>query len=178
MSYAVALAYLLTAIACFVLTACRRAEPPTPLLAVQIRSWKILSILLALLGVVRPYDIYSRFSELLRTSAITGGWYNQRMYHQLDLILANGFFGTVIAAFLLFETRKWNASTRIAILGLLYLLGLSLMNILSLHGLDALLSRSLGGIRLRWLADLAGLGLLLGAAASFSRLSRTGSNAL
>ena len=148
-----------------------RTAPTAPLLKVQGRAWKIICIIIAVLGIVRPYEVHSRFSAALRTSAVTGGWYNERMHHQLDLLLVAGFLAAVLAVFLLFETRKWHFSTRVATLAVFYLFGLFLVNMLSLHSLDQLLNRRLAGIPLRWAVDFLGLATAI-AAALFFRLYR------
>ncbi len=92
------------------------------------------------------------------------GWYAQRGEQQMSLLLVLGFFGTIAAGFLLFETRRWHASARLGVAATMYLFALLVLNLLSLHGLDELLGRSVAGLPLRWMLDLAGLGTVVAAA--------------
>lgn len=163
---AAAAPYLLTAFLCFVLTRSSRTEPG---LKAQRRAWAAVSIGLLLLGALRPYEVYSVATDLLRTSAMTSGWYAQRADQQIGLIYVLAFLMAVVGAFILFETRKWQLSTRVALFALLCLFGLLVLNALSLHGLDRLLGRAIGGVPLRWFLDLFGLAAILAAAFSFRR---------
>jgi hypothetical protein len=158
--------YFVAAATCFLLISVRAAST-APLLKVQSQAWKMICIIVALLGLVRPYEVHSMFSAALRTSAVTGGWYNERVHHQLDLLLVAAFVAAVLAAFLLFETRKWHLSTQIAALAAFYLCGAFVVNVLSLHGLDQLLNRRLAGVPLRWAVDFLGLSTIIAAALFF-----------
>ena len=100
---------------------------------------------------------------------MTSGWYAQRADQQIDLIYVLAFLMAVVGAFILFETRRWQLSTRVALFALLYLFALLVLNALSLHGLDRLLGRAIGGVPLRWFLDLSGLAAILAAAFSFRR---------
>lgn len=159
---AAALPYALTALLCLVLT---RRSDPWP--RAQRRAWTAVSAFLLLLAALRPYEVYSVITQILRTSAMTSGWYAQRADQQLDLVYVTGFLMAVLGAFILLETRRWQLPTRAALFGLLYLSGLLVLNILSLHGLDRLLGRAVGGFPLRWLLDLGGLAAILAAAFAF-----------
>lgn len=133
------------------------------------RAWKGICAAIALLGPVRPYEVHAQLSGLLRNSAMTGGWYAERAHHQLDLLLGGGFVAVVVAGFLLFETRRWHASTRLALLAILYLSGVFVLNVLSLHGVDVVLNRRMFFIPLRWIVDLPALALTAALALSFRR---------
>jgi Ni/Fe-hydrogenase subunit HybB-like protein len=169
MPYASSAPYLIAAAACFLLARPGRSAPAARLLEVQRRTWTTICIVLAVLGIARPFEVHSRLSDVLRTSALTEGWYSERMQHQLDLLLVAAFSAAVVAAFLLFETRKWHLSTRLGALASLYLCGVLVLNILSLHGLDALLSRRLLGVPLRWGIDVPALAVTVAFAFSFRR---------
>jgi hypothetical protein len=158
--------YLITALLCFFLTR-GRGKPLKP----ERRAWAAISAVVLLLGAVRPYEVYSGITGVLRTSAMTSGWYAERADQQLDLVYVMAFLMAVLGAFILFETRKWHASTRAAMFALLYLAGLLVLNILSLHGLDRLLGRAVAGVPLRWFLDFAGLGAMLAASLSFRRIA-------
>ena len=163
------IAYVFTAALCFLLT-----WPPGPRLAprhlaTQVRAWKVICVLLVPLGIVRPYEVHSKASEVLRTSAMTGGWYGERMSLQLDMLLAGAVVAAVVGGFLLFETRRWHASSRVGVMAIFYLAGILLASIVSLHGLDAILGRRLAGIPLRWMVDSLGLVALIAAAWRFRR---------
>ena len=122
---AAAAPYLLTALLCFVLT---RSNRPNPVLKAQRRAWTAISILILLLGALRPYAIHSSLTQILRTSAITGGWYAQRADEQFDLLYVVAFLMAVLGAFIIFETRKWHISTRAAVFALFYLSGLLVLS--------------------------------------------------
>lgn len=173
---AASLIYFAAAAACLVLAGgASRGPVPRPI-AKQVLAWRIIGLLLILFGILRPFEVHSHFSEMLRQSAVTGGWYAERTDRQLDLFLLGGFSGAIIVAFLLFETRRWHVSTRIGVLALFYLFGLLVTNIVTLHALDALLGRRIAGVPLRWALDLAGIAALLAAAFRF-RFLRTGATA-
>ena len=159
--------YLVTAILCFILTSTGRRSPSTRLIGAQRLAWKIICASLLLLTALRPYEVYSELTQFLRNSAMRDGWYDQRGGQQADLLYVTAFLLAVLGLFALVETRRWHLSTRAAVLGLFYLVGLLVLSILSLHGLDRLLGRELMGIPLRWLLDFAGLAVLVGAAYSF-----------
>ncbi len=166
-----AVPYFLAAGVCFLLIARLPAAGP---LKAQMQAWKAVCVILAFLGVVRPYEVHAQLSSLLRTSAMTGGWYGERMHRQFDLVLVGSFLALVVGAFLLFETRRWHRSTRTVVLVALYLCGVFVLNVLSLHGLDALLNRRMIGIPLRWAVDLPALALTVALALSSRRYVRTG----
>ncbi len=166
------LSYALAAGLCFLLVSSARADCTSRSETVQFRAWKIICPAILLLGLLRPFEVHSRITEVLRTSAMTSGWYAERAAQQMDLLLILAFLFIVAAAFFLFETRRWRASTRIGAGAALYLAGLLVLNILSLHGLDRLLGRSFAGIPLRWMFDFAGLGAAIAAAYAFRRATR------
>jgi hypothetical protein len=164
--------YLLVAATCFFLTSRPAVAQGSGAPGAERMAWKIICAVILLLGMLRPYQVHSAVTQLLRTSAMTSGWYAERGAQQMDLLYVAGFLMAVLALLILVETRRWLLSTRMAIFTLFYLTGLMILNILSLHGLDRALGRAVAGVGLRWLLDLAGLAALIGAACWYRRARR------
>lgn len=154
-------AYYATALLCWL--AARRAARPGRAV------WHILALLMAVLGLVKQWNLLSAVTAAGRALALAQDWYAGRQALQLLCVA-----GVALPALLLlvWGVRRarggWRASW-LPLLGLLYLLAFVLVRATSLHQVDALLSLAPAGVRLNWLLEWLGIGLVAIPAGQFLR---------
>ncbi len=122
--------------------------------------WRILVGILLALGVNKQLDLQSAITELLRIMARAQGWYEFRREYQaafievLVIVTPIGWGGLVAFSW------RMSRSVKIAGLGLSLLGAFVLMSAASFHHVDALPSHSVLTLKLAWVVELGGVGVI------------------
>ncbi|MEZ4866511.1 MAG: hypothetical protein R3C14_34650 [Caldilineaceae bacterium] len=116
------------------------------------------ALLLLLLGLNKLTNFLSWFTTTGRIMAWQEGWYDVRRTFQYDLIVGIIIVALLLFGVLLFWLRQALRTQWLTLLSVLALAVFVIIRAVSLHAIDALLSRQLLGWRVNWLIEL---GLLL-----------------
>jgi hypothetical protein len=122
--------------------------------------WLALSVLLLALSVNKQLDLQSAFTAAGRCVAKAQGWYSQRGTVQVRFILAVMFGGLLVTLVAIWTMRRYLAETWLAILGLGVLLTFIAVRAAGFHHFDRFLGHEVGGVRMNWLLELGGIGLI------------------
>jgi hypothetical protein len=122
------------------------------------RFWRSLALLLLLLGINKQLDLQTLFTQLARDLALAQGWYEERRQFQLLFIAGVAVLGLVGTLGLAFALRKIAARIWLALLGIGFLVSFVLIRAASFHHVDLLLRA--GPVRLNWVFELTGIGLI------------------
>jgi hypothetical protein len=137
----------------------------TPRLTVIEKSfWRVLALLLVVLGINKQLDLQTAFTELGRWIAHRQGWYEQR--HEVQVVFVAGALlaGLVGAVGLLWLMRRSAAPIRIAIVGCCALVAYVVVRAVSIHHVDRFIHSDVFGIRMNWLLEIGGIcSVVLGA---------------
>src|SRR5262245_31709630 len=121
--------------------------------------WTVIPIALALLGINKLFE--GALTNVGRMIAFDQGWYVHRRVFQISLVASILAICSIGAIVLLLAARQANLSTRLALSVTIMLLALGLMRDVSLHQIDHLIGERVVGLKLNWLLDVGGLGLVL-----------------
>jgi hypothetical protein len=136
----------------------RVSWPPVHDEALLVRFWGLVTLTMVVLGINKQLDLQSWIAQLGRDLAHDQGWYERRRIVQGLFILAVGALGGLATAALAFSMRRVLHRVRAAVIGLGALITFVIIRATSLHHIDALLGR--GRIRLNWVLELGGIGLI------------------
>jgi hypothetical protein len=128
------------------------------------RLWAFVAALLALLCVNKQLDLQSLLTEVGRIVSVQQGWYEERRAFQKWLVLGILAGSALSTGFLAWRFREFWRTRRLLAGGLAFLLTFIVVRAASFHHMDALLKSPLAGMRLNWILELSGIGLI-GAAA-------------
>lgn len=153
MGWATVAAYGITAILCL-----RSARIPGSR-AVQV-FWLALSLLLFALMINKQLDLQSALTAAARCLSQIQGWYEDRRSVQIGFILTVVFSGFWIALVSFWLLRKHLGQIGVALIGFIVLICFVLIRAAGFHNFDALLNTDLLFIRVNWLLELSGIGLI------------------
>ena len=122
--------------------------------------WRMVGLLMILLGINKQLDLQSLFTEIGRQIARAHGWMDQRQIVQFWFIVA---FGTAaLASFVLFVRIKRDLFRRfkLAFIGLFFLLCFIVIRAASFHHFETMLGFRLFGAEMNWLLELTGIYLI------------------
>lgn len=149
-------AYGVTAVLCL-LVAIRITQHPSTSIR---RFWFSLALGTLLLGLNKQQDLTGFLTRLVRGAAWQDDWYFARQPVQLAIIAAAGFIFGLLFFWLVRKVKPTSRGQSAALLGLVFLTGFALIRAVSLHAVDALLYRRIGGIQPNWIVELGGIALV------------------
>ncbi len=126
--------------------------------------WLLVSALMALLCVNKQLDLQSLVTDIARVIAWHQGWYQERREYQRWFVLAavagSGLITLlVLAGFWKFWFQHWLLGC-----GLAFLLTFIVVRAISFHHFDAILKHKIGGMKMNWILEIGGIGLIFIAA--------------
>lgn len=126
------------------------------------RVWLLIAITLVALGINKQLDLQTLFVQTVRDRAFAGGWYDDRRGYQEDFIVVVLALGMIATILLAVSLRHVIRRVVLAVVGMGLLVSFVVIRASSFHYVDAVLA--LGTIRLNWIIELAGIGLMIASA--------------
>ena len=164
MGWLTVVAYLGTAAACLA-CATRLREALAPEIARRnVAFWRVMAVTMLILGINKQLDLQSWFTFVAKDLARAQGWYEHRRMVQVVFIAFVGLVGMVLAASSAWVMRRDWARTKLAIVGLAFLLVFVVTRAVSFHHIDHLLGSEVGFLEVNWLLELSGIGLVAASA--------------
>jgi hypothetical protein len=123
--------------------------------------WLYLAVFLLLLGIDKQLDLPSWFTEVLRDSAQTHGWYEHRKPVQIAFITLVGL-GMMIALLSLrhFLANSWRRY-KFTWLGIILLCTFILIRAASYHRVDKLINRDILGLKINEILEIGAILLII-----------------
>lgn len=134
--------------------------------------WFCLGLLLLALGINKQLDLQTWFTQTGKQMAQDQGWYQNRRVVQVAFIgmiavaAVGGFF--LIARLLKGAWRRH----ALALAGTAFLLAFVVVRASSFHHVDQILGWKIGGLKMNWILELGGIGLVALAAIRETRTQR------
>ena len=138
--------------------------PHPPLVAQRAGMWLSLAALLTILGINKQLDFQTLLTDIARIVAKSQGWYEERRGVQVLFILGILAIGLWIGFRLFQLARGPLIDFRLALFGIIVLLGFVVARAASFHHMDDLLNDDPAGVRLNWIFELTGIGIVFVAA--------------
>ncbi len=138
------------------------------------RVWMGVAILMAALCVNKQLDLQSLLTDVGRVIAHAQGWYDQRRLVQRWFVAAVSAGGIIALAALAWRLRSVLKGRRLLLFGLGFLLMFIIIRAASFHHVDELLGVQVIGLRVNWILELTGIGLVgLSAALDIRKIRRS-----
>ena len=135
------------------------------------RFWLIAALVLIALGLNKQLDLQTDLIDWARTLARSEGWYRERRIVQLAVFGGLALVAAAVLALLARLTRTARPAVRAARVGLVVLALFVLVRAASFHHVDRVLHTQLGGQRLHFWLELAGI-VVIGLAAAAALAGR------
>jgi hypothetical protein len=143
-------------------------RPPAP--ARRAALWLSIALVLGFLGINKQLDLQTLVAEIGRSMALEQGWYEKRRAIQMGFIIAVLVTCAGGLAALVWLVRGHLADFLLPLGGMLLLVAFVAVRATSFHGMDALIRSEIAGIRVNWVLELGGIGLV--AFAAYRRVRR------
>ena len=164
MGWIIACSYYLVAFLCRRRTATLRELFAHRTFSRGLVFWTLITMLFITLGLCRQFGLIHSITDWVREQAISGGWYRERRDFQFKIIVAVlvvGMLGLIVLGWM---ARHASRRNKLALFATITLLAFLAAAATSHHDLDALLRHAILGLKLNWLAELAGITLIAFAA--------------
>jgi hypothetical protein len=135
-------------------------SPPAP--ARRAALWLVLFVILFALGINKQLDLQTLFTEIGRSFAKSGGWYEERRFVQGLFVVAMACVGALGLAIFWWLTRGQLRDFRVTLAGLAFLVCFVLIRAASFHKFDEIIGFELLGVRVNWVLELGGIGIIAG----------------
>jgi len=138
----------------------RKSWPHPPAPARRAALWLFLAIVFFFLGINKQLDLQSLLTEVGKTLAYEQGWYDQRRIAQailIGLVLVAGVASLVSLGWLV---RGQLSDFRLPLAGLTFIVVFVVIRATSFHNVDELLGLKLRGVRMNWVLELTGIGIV------------------
>ncbi|MBD3243323.1 MAG: isopropylmalate isomerase [Chitinivibrionales bacterium] len=130
--------------------------------------WAITATALVLLGFNKQLDLQSAFTALGRLVARRQNWYDSRRLVQFWFVVVLGLAGAGAVSGALWCLHGALRDNRLVLTGIGLTVTFVLVRAVSFHHVDRFLFFNPAGLRMNWVLELSGIGLVL--AAGLSRL--------
>jgi hypothetical protein len=129
------------------------------------RLWIWIAALMAFLGVNKQLDLQTLFTRIGRELAVRGGWYENRRIFQFLFVLAVAAAGIWVFRVVRRGTRQVLRERKLLLFGVCFLIVFIIVRASSFHHVAALIDATVLGIRMNWVLELGGIGMIAVAAA-------------
>jgi len=122
--------------------------------------WIGTGVLLAFLAINKQLDLQSALTASGRCVAQIQGWYQDR--RQVQALFIFILLLAITGALVVLIIRSWRRLPRIgvALVGLVFLAGFVAIRAVGFHHMDSLIGFAPGGIRMNWIFELGGIGII------------------
>ena len=138
----------------------------------EVSLWWIVTVGLLALGINKQLDLQSAMTEIGRIVARNQGWYETRFVVQVYFIYSVAACAAFTITALAFLARKAHAATIVATAGSVCLLAFIVVRAASFHRVDLFLGSEFIGLKMNWILEMSGIGIIL-AGAHWRRLAHT-----
>lgn len=125
------------------------------------RFYTLLGLGLILLGLNKQLDLQTLLTLTGRKIALAQGWYEKRRIVQM------AFIGVIAVIGLLSFRWAWKALAEclrhnwLTLLGIVFVITFVLIRAASIHHIDHLLKINIAGLRINWILELGGIGMII-----------------
>lgn len=134
-------------------------RPPAP--ARRAALWLVLACIMFALGINKQLDLQTLFTEIGRSFARSGGWYEERRLVQGFFVAAIACVGLLGLLILWWLTRGQLRDFRLTLAGLAFIVTFVVVRAASFHKFDQIIGFELLGVRMNWVLELGGIGLMM-----------------
>lgn len=127
--------------------------------------WLVAALVMLALGINKQLDLQTALTAMLRARARENDWFDQRREIQRVFVIAVGVGGIVLCAGLAWLVRGLRLSVMAALLGLCLLVMFVAVRTASFHHVDVVMRTPLVGLKLHTVLELAGIAIVIIAAA-------------
>ncbi|HET6416226.1 MAG TPA: hypothetical protein VFG22_08000 [Polyangiales bacterium] len=138
----------------------RKSWPEPPILARRAALWLFLAIVFVCLGINKQLDLQSLLTQVGRTLAHQQGWYDQRRLAQAILVGVVLIAGVAALATLGLLVRGQLSDFRLPLAGLTFIVVFVVIRATSFYHVDRLIGFELRGVRMNWVLELTGIGIV------------------
>ena len=125
------------------------------------QAWKVFGLVLLFLAINKQLDLQTWFAQMLRHHALEHGWYENRRFYQSLFIIGIIVFVPLVFASYIESIRSRFKDFSITLFGLSLLLVFVLLRASAFHNMDSLISQEYYGIRMNWVLELSGIGIVI-----------------
>ena len=122
--------------------------------------WLILTAAMCGLGINKQLDLQTLFTEVGRELSKIGGWYEFRKTAQIIFIGIVAILGVVALLMLNWLVRADFPGLMLPLSGLALIVCFVIVRAASFSGFDQFISLTLYGVKMNWVMELAGIGLI------------------
>jgi hypothetical protein len=126
--------------------------------------WAVVAVLMLMFCVNKQLDLQSLVTDIGRVLARRDGWYANRHAAQEHFIKGILFAAAGAALALGFGFRGFWAANPMLGIGLALLVTFVAIRAVSFHHVDLFIGATIAGVRMNWLVELTGIGLIVAAA--------------
>jgi hypothetical protein len=126
--------------------------------------WRVLFVVLVVLGINKQLDLQSALTEWGRITAYRQGWYESREQVQQAFIAGMAILGVTLLAALLVLAWGTHPAALSALGGGFLLLVFVVIRAASFHQVDRLLHAGLAGLRFNWVIEMGALAWIVASA--------------
>jgi hypothetical protein len=130
------------------------------------RAWLAVAVGMGFLCVNKQLDLQSLLTDLGRELFRMLGLYEQRRKFQRLFVFAVLGLAAAGAGWVAWHYRAFCAGNRVLVAGLFFLLTFIVVRAISFHHVDKFLGTRLAGIKVNWMLELTGIGLIAVAASA------------
>lgn len=120
----------------------------------------IFSLLMIGLGLNKQLDLQTWVTDVGRDLADAQGWYGKRRLVQIVVLSILACIGIGLAV-VIARVRGVLKAHRLVLVGMVFLVGFVLMRASSFFKVDRMLGFELAGIKVNWLMELGGIGIII-----------------
>ncbi len=132
-------------------------------------AWLILAVGTFLLGINKQLDLQTFLTQVGKDMAKEGGWYRDRRVVQVWFIRGILVAGTAALLAGGWAMREHLRHFLLPGIGAVFIVSFVMIRASSFHHVDGFLSSAPGGLRMNWLLELGGIGLMARGAWIFPR---------
>lgn len=150
-------------------------HPPLPVRRAIL--WLVLAGILLGLAINKQFDFQTLLTDVGRVLAKRGGWYAERGQVQKAFVIGVGVVALGTVVWLWWVTRRQLRDFRLPLVGVAFILAFVVIRASSFHHMDALIGFELLGLRMNWILELGGIGMIgAGAIRRLLRLEFSGAD--
>lgn len=123
--------------------------------------WLFMVLIMLFLGINKQLDLQSLLTDVGRFIAKSTDWYSSRRQIQRIFVVIIFIVSVITAGTIALKLGKEYKEYLLPLLGLSLLLGFIVIRAMSFHHVDSIIRQSILNIRINWVLELGGIGMIL-----------------